>query len=255
MFEAHRWHRNGDHPDDNCRVVNLDADRITEGMIDQEILDHVAGVSRTRTTAGGRDGLTSAQDDRWCYLNAISGPDYQPFWSEGNIVRYYRNPFDGRTQCEHCQQPMHLHGWIKGERSIGTARENGTTVCPGNMVITRLAPENYGIDQQVVYEVMSYGAFFKRYRQVHVSGCLYVEYGTRLLDREHPYRQALSYNVRLAKAKADRKAGDVWSWLARHAPQRLRTAIVIVETVKYSHDHPKAVVPEIRAMNLLEHVQ
>jgi hypothetical protein len=251
MFEAHQWHRNGDHPDDNCQVIDLDADRITEGMTDQEILDHVAGVSRTRTTAGGRDGLTSAQDDRWCYLNAISGPSYQPFWSEGKIVRYYRNPFDDRLECEQCHKPMHLHGWINGKQSIGTARKNGTTVCPGSMIITRY---DAALDR-LAYEVMAYAEFFKRYRQVHVSGCLYVEYGTRLIDPEHPYRQALSYHRRLAKANVDRKAGDMWSWLARHAPRRLRTAVVIVETVKYSHDHPKVIVPEIRATELLEGVR
>ena len=53
-----------------------------------------------------------------------------PFTQEGMIVRYYRVPhLDGQTRCPHCNEIMHLHGWID-------TIEGGHTVCPGDWIIT-----------------------------------------------------------------------------------------------------------------------
>lgn len=44
---------------------------------------------------------------------------------------------------------------------------------------------------------------------------------------------------------------NVWLWLARHVPRRLRYWVVIVETGDYTFKHPTAVVSEVTAMELL----
>jgi hypothetical protein len=56
---------------------------------------------------------------------------------EGQIVRYYRTPAgDGSDVCKHCQQIMHVHGWID-------TLEGGYIVCPGDWIITGIKGENY----------------------------------------------------------------------------------------------------------------
>jgi len=56
---------------------------------------------------------------------------------EGKIVRYYRNPnIAGHTHCNHCQQTMHVHGWID-------TLEGGHIVCPGDYIITGIKGEIY----------------------------------------------------------------------------------------------------------------
>lgn len=56
---------------------------------------------------------------------------------EGDIVRRYRNPeIGGDSQCKHCGNTMHVHGWID-------TLEGGHIACPGDWVITGVAGENY----------------------------------------------------------------------------------------------------------------
>lgn len=56
--------------------------------------------------------------------------DGEPFKSEGEVVRYYRNPdVKGETKCKHCGATMHIHGWI--DNSCG-----GRAVCPGDFIVT-----------------------------------------------------------------------------------------------------------------------
>lgn len=56
---------------------------------------------------------------------------------EGAIVRYYRRPDDdGKRACEHCNQTMHVHGWID-------TKEGGHIVCPGDWIITGVVGEMY----------------------------------------------------------------------------------------------------------------
>ncbi len=63
--------------------------------------------------------------------------DGEPFLGEGKIVRYYRTPdLDGQTQCKHCGDIMHNHGWID-------TLEGGHVVCPGDWIITGIKGERY----------------------------------------------------------------------------------------------------------------
>lgn len=56
---------------------------------------------------------------------------------EGKIVRYFRRPdVSGDSGCEHCNQSMHIHGWID-------TLEGGHIVCPGDWIITGVKGENY----------------------------------------------------------------------------------------------------------------
>lgn len=63
--------------------------------------------------------------------------DGKPFLGEGKIVRYYRTPdLDGQNICNHCKDIMHNHGWID-------TLEGGSTVCPGDWIITGIKGEYY----------------------------------------------------------------------------------------------------------------
>ena len=67
----------------------------------------------------------------------IIGTDNKPFESEGEVVRYYRNPDDdGGRDCEHCHDIMSKHGWID-------TLEGGHNVCPGDWIITGVKGEHY----------------------------------------------------------------------------------------------------------------
>lgn len=56
---------------------------------------------------------------------------------EGQIVRRYRHPnVSGETQCKHCNNRMHIHGWID-------TLEGGHIVCPGDWIITGVNREHY----------------------------------------------------------------------------------------------------------------
>jgi hypothetical protein len=56
---------------------------------------------------------------------------------EGDVVRYYRDPYDpGTGSCQHCGFVMHFHGWID-------TLEGGHIVCPGDWIITGVQGEYY----------------------------------------------------------------------------------------------------------------
>ena len=63
--------------------------------------------------------------------------DGVPFYSEGKVVRYYRNPQrEDNTICKHCDNIMKIHGWID-------TLEGWHIVCPGDFVITGVKGEYY----------------------------------------------------------------------------------------------------------------
>lgn len=113
VIEAAQWFKNGDHP-----------------------LDY----SRTH------DGFENDQ------LRQFSPQERKDKGWEGDIVRYYRNPsLDGQSECKHCGDIMHNHGWID-------TLEGGHIVCPGDWVITGVAGENYPCKPEIftaTYEVES----------------------------------------------------------------------------------------------------
>ena len=99
-YDAQQWFRNGDHPDDECRVI-----------------------------VGPKEGLA--------------------FWSEGAVVRYYRNPLmDGKFECEYCHYQMHIHGWID-------SGGDGQTVCPGDWIV-RDGVDKYRAIPQDAFKLMFY---------------------------------------------------------------------------------------------------
>jgi len=66
-----------------------------------------------------------------------STTQFEPFLSEGKVVRYYRDPgVYGMSRCKHCGDIMHNHGWID-------TLEGGHIVCPGDWIITGVQGEHY----------------------------------------------------------------------------------------------------------------
>lgn len=74
---ATRWLENGDHPEDEIRMIVLTEEEISN-------------------------------------LREVFGEeDMAPFPSEGKVVRYYRNPHGLEDrECGDCGHMMHYHGWI-----------------------------------------------------------------------------------------------------------------------------------------------
>ena len=70
-------------------------------------------------------------------LVIFTGEERRAAGGEGEVVRYYRHPLDASDRvCGHCQQTMHVHGWID-------TLEGGHIVCPGDWVITGVKGEHY----------------------------------------------------------------------------------------------------------------
>lgn len=64
-------------------------------------------------------------------------PEDGPSDFEGRVVRYHRHPqVDGASECNHCGQTMHVHGWID-------TPEGGHIVCPSDWIITGVRGEKY----------------------------------------------------------------------------------------------------------------
>jgi hypothetical protein len=104
VIEATQWFKNGDHP-----------------------LDY----------ANPKDGF---QDGG---LVSFSGEYCKSQEWEGEVVRYYRSPsIDGQSACKHCNQIMHVHGWID-------TLEGGHIVCPGDWIITGVKGEHYPVKRDI----------------------------------------------------------------------------------------------------------
>lgn len=71
-----------------------------------------------------------------------SETQFEPFLSEGKVVRHYRRPdVDGRTCCVYCGKKFHDHGWID-------RRRNGHDICPGDYIVVDAAGY-YAITREV----------------------------------------------------------------------------------------------------------
>lgn len=60
-----------------------------------------------------------------------STTQFEPFLSEGKVVRHFRHPspaFAGNEKCGYCGKIHHDHGWID-------TVQGGHTVCPGDWII------------------------------------------------------------------------------------------------------------------------
>lgn len=74
MTEAHRWFKNGDHPDDYTQ-------------------DH--------------EGIENGE------VRVFTGEERKALGWEGDVVRYFRHPeIRGDQRCGVCSYSMHDHGWI-----------------------------------------------------------------------------------------------------------------------------------------------
>lgn len=101
VIDATQWFKNGDHP-----------------------LDYAIDIM----------GFDKATDTE---MRTFTGPERKTNGWEGDIVRYFRRPdVNGESECRHCGQKMHIHGWID-------TKEGGHIVCPGDWIITGVAGENY----------------------------------------------------------------------------------------------------------------
>lgn len=98
VIAATQWFKNGDHP--------LDYSEDTQGLENGELRVFTGAYRKSK---------------EW----------------EGYIVRYFRRPgVSGQSECRHCGQIMHLHGWID---TLG----GGHIVCPGDWIITGVHGEHY----------------------------------------------------------------------------------------------------------------
>jgi hypothetical protein len=109
IISAHRWFKNGDHPNDCVFRPFLDTQRLPTEL---------------------REGL---------------------------VVRYFRHPeVNGESVCPDCHKTMHEHGWIDSYPA-------GSTVCPGDWIVTLLGGED-GCD--VRYKPCSVKEFEERYELI-----------------------------------------------------------------------------------------
>jgi len=98
VIEATQWFKNGDHPNDYSKVHH---------------------------------GFENGE------LREFTPQERQANGWEGDVVRYFRRPdVGGNTQCQHCGNIMHVHGWID-------TLEGGHDVCPGDWIITGVKGEQY----------------------------------------------------------------------------------------------------------------
>ena len=68
------------------------------------------------------------KDDVWRVFEDTGLKPTEP--REGAVVRYYRHPaFDGREPCQHCRQPLSVHGFLD-------TGGYGERVCPGDWIVT-----------------------------------------------------------------------------------------------------------------------
>lgn len=80
------------------------------------------------------------------YPDPRSITQFEPFLSEGKVVRYFRRPdVSGNAVCGVCWHTYHVHGWID-------TLEGGHIVCPGDWIITGVAGEKYPIKDSIFRE-------------------------------------------------------------------------------------------------------
>lgn len=109
IVDAIQWFKNGDHP-----------------------LDY----------ANEKVGLENGEIRKW------TGAECKANEWEGQVVRYYRNPFhNGKTICGRCGRTMHEHGWIDSGK-------DSETVCPGDWVITGPGPHgHHRVDNETFHKL------------------------------------------------------------------------------------------------------
>lgn len=94
-----------------------------------------------------KNGDHPDDDCGWVCPLPDSTTRFEPFLSEGKIVRYFRHPqVPGGTACEHCGVIYHDHGWID-------TMEGGHVVCPGDWVIIDSGGEYHSVRNTIFAEI------------------------------------------------------------------------------------------------------
>lgn len=81
-----------------------------------------------------KNGDHPEDDSELVIPNPFSTTQFEPFLSEGKVVRYFEHPDEegtGKDLCAFCHKIMHVHGEIKA-----TKYGKKYTVCPGDWIIT-----------------------------------------------------------------------------------------------------------------------
>jgi hypothetical protein len=116
------------------------------------------------------------------------------------------------------------------------------------MIVSR----GLGLSDTPRYEVVGYPQFHRRYRQIGFwPTCCYVEVGTHVWESEHPKRVAVSHWWRTLQARIDHRRLLLNLKVADHMPWRLKSAVIIAETSRFSQENPQAEVPAISAVELI----
>jgi len=83
---------------------------------------------------------------------------FEPFLSEGKIVRYFRHPdISGDNICSFCGKVYDIHGWID-------TPGDGYRVCPGDWVIEGSPGEYFSMKHEdfiLSYELVEKPKFYK----------------------------------------------------------------------------------------------
>lgn len=108
VIEATQWFKNGDHPADDCHMIY--PDRVGDFGSDDTIVTM-----------------------------------FEPYLSEGKVVKHYRGHYTIMLPCRICGKAMHDHGWID-------TLEGGHIVCPGDWIITGTKGERYPCKPDVFAE-------------------------------------------------------------------------------------------------------
>lgn len=84
-----------------------------------------------------KNGDHPEDDCEMVHPDESSITQFEPFLSEGKVVRYFRRPdISGDTLCPECGTPFHNHGWID-------TLEGCHRVCPADWIIKGVKGERY----------------------------------------------------------------------------------------------------------------
>ena len=98
-----------------------------------------------------KNGDHPEDDCHMVHPDSNSTTQFEPFLSEGKVVRYFRHPnipgtdFHREADGKGCNRMFHDHGFIDTLESQGQPH----TVCPGDWIITGIKGEKYPCKDEV----------------------------------------------------------------------------------------------------------
>ncbi len=85
-----------------------------------------------------KNGDHPLDNSKMIYPDKNSETQFEPFLSEGEVVRWYIDHYD-RGGCDYCGKAMDMHGLIPDD----------DLVCPGDWVITDAAGRHYAYSHEM----------------------------------------------------------------------------------------------------------